>query len=113
MYAYHLILPLWWVLLLLLIDQKNEDMKQRISNFVNIAKELETYIVNKQLEKPTLEQEVLILRKELNQKNQLIEECKQKINEWSNTLKNLQEKQKKLLFEDIIESEQNEEVMKE
>lgn len=113
MYAYHLILPLWWVLLLLLIDQKNEDMKQRISNFVNIAEELETYIVNKQLEKPTLEQEVLILRKELNQKNQLIEECKQKINEWSNTLKNLQEKQKKLLFEDIIESEQNEEVMKE
>lgn len=97
----------------LILDQKNEDMKQRITNFVNIAKDLEMYIVNKQLEKPTLEQEVMMLRKELNQKNQLIEECKQKIIEWSNTFNLLQEKQKNLLYEDIIEPEQHEVIINE
>lgn len=76
------------------------------------AKSLEQLIMmNNKQQKETIEDEINDLYEQLKKKDELIEECKLKIDRWQSTIFSLKEEQQQLLYDEIKDTQDEPDIM--
>lgn len=83
------------------LDELSEELKQKVTEFVQAAKSLEDYIVAHNQGSKPLHDQVAELREILEQKNQLIIDCEQRLQNWKERLNMLKDEQQQLLYDQV------------